>query len=190
MKLHLNFVKRLKTVALGLVIGTGVLLAPVSASEPDARDTIFFTAPPSPDEIAAHIFPGPMTTRSVFAGNKEVELKVNKSVGMPVLFHFGKTTLVDSSKPFLDSIGKLLQQSAYAREILIIEGHTDAVGHDRTNFKLSERRALAVKEYLVNEYSIDPLRLFTEGKGERQLYNVANPYAGENRRVEFLRYPL
>lgn len=191
MKFGQIFSKSLKPVVLGLsFLGSNLSLVSVSASEPGSRDTLFFATPPSPGEIAEHIFPSRAEgrTRSIFSENADSELR--KSVGMPVLFHFGKTTLVESSKPFLDSVGELLQQSEHSSEILIIEGHTDSVGADRSNFKLSERRASAVKEYLVTEYSIDPLRLFTEGKGERQLFNTENGRAQENRRVEFLRYPL
>lgn len=195
MKLHQRFGKRLKIVVLGAsFLGANIILGPLSAKEPTSRDTIFFTTPPSPSEITNHIFPKKrVLTRSIFNEvtiEEVTDSKPVKSIGMPVLFHFGKTTLVESSKPFLDIVGIALLDPDHKDEIVIIEGHTDAVGTNHNNFKLSERRALAVKEYLVNEYSIEPLRLFTEGKGERQLFDKANPNAGVNRRVEFLRYPL
>ena len=189
MKIYQRFSKRMKVgVLCASILGTSFVMAPLGAKEPSTRDTIYFTEPPSISEITDHIFPKRALTRSLF--DKETADKPVKSIGMPVLFHFGKTTLVESSKPFLDVIGIALLQPDHEGEIIIIEGHTDAVGTNQNNFKLSERRALAVKEYLVNEYSIEPLRLFTEGKGERQLFDETNPNAGVNRRVEFLRYPL
>ena len=185
MNLFQIFGKRTNIVA---AVMASFILSPVSANEPVERDTLFFTTPPSASEISDHIFPKRVLTRSMF--DEETANEPSKSVGMPVLFHFGKTTLVEASKPFLDSVGQVLQQAEYETEILVIEGHTDSVGTDYNNFKLSELRALAVKEYLVEKYSIEPLRLFVEGKGERELFDKSNPKAGENRRVEFLRHPM
>jgi len=167
------------------------------ASEPTKRDTVFFKTVPTVEQLERQLFPS-KTRGLVFTANatdaspedqSSVATKpVENSVGLPVLFHFGKTTLVESSKPYLDQIGEVMQRSAAQRETLIIEGHTDAVGGDRHNHKLSELRALAVKDYLVTKYNIDPIRLFPEGKGESRLFDVENPRAAENRRVEFLRF--
>ena len=177
------------------------------ASDQTGRNTLYFDQPPSVNQLAQHLFPDQPRTRGLVIGPKpaavkntqQAELannatdssradKTEKSIGLPVLFHFGKTTLVESSKPYLDQVGKLMQQSAYANETLIIEGHTDAVGSDESNYRLSELRALTVKDYLVTQYNIDPLRLFPAGKGESLLFDEANPRANVNRRVEFLRY--
>ncbi len=67
-----------------------------------------------------------------------------------------------------------------------IEGHTDLIGSDEPNIKLSERRAEAVKTYLVKSMRMDPERIFTRGFGETQpliLEGDANVQA-PNRRVE------
>ncbi len=167
------------------------------ANEPAKRDTVFFNTVPTVEQLERQLFPS--KTRGLVFTAKSTDKTpepesslatkpVENAVGLPVLFHFGKTTLVESSKPFLDQIGEVMQRSAAQRETLIIEGHTDAVGGDRHNHKLSELRALAVKDYLVTKYNIDPIRLFPEGKGESQLFNAENPRAAENRRVEFLRF--
>ncbi len=164
-------------------------------SEP-TRHTLFFNEPPSVDELAAHLFPP--RTRGLVIGVKPesaaeptarpASKKSLNTAGMPVLFHFGKTTLVESSMPYLDQVGKLMQRAENSRETLIIEGHTDAVGSDEYNERLSELRALAVKQYLVEQYRIDPIRLFPQGRGESLLRDQKNPQASVNRRVEFLRY--
>ena len=52
-------------------------------------------------------------------------------------------------------------------EVIIAVGHTDSVGKDGYNQKLSVRRAEAVKAYLVSK-NIEANRVYTEGKGERQ----------------------
>jgi len=167
------------------------------ASETTKRDTIFFNTVPTVEQLERQLFPSKTrglvftakaTDTSPAAEDPGAAKPEENSVGLPVLFHFGKTTLVESSKPYLDQIGEVMLRSAAQRETLIIEGHTDAVGGDRHNHKLSELRALAVKDYLVTKYNIDPIRLFPEGKGESRLFDVENPHAAENRRVEFLRF--
>lgn len=52
-------------------------------------------------------------------------------------------------------------------EVIIAVGHTDSIGSDAYNQKLSERRAAAVKAYLVSK-GIEANRVYTEGKGEKQ----------------------
>ena len=156
-----------------------------------SRDTIFYTSPPSADDLGEHLFPEnnhEALTRSITFADSQSQTEPEKSVSMPVLFHFGKTTIVEESRPFLDRVGEMLLDEEYAARTLIVEGHTDAVGTKSSNQRLSELRALAVKEYLVTSYGIDPYRLFPTGKGESALFKPEAPSDGENRRVEFLAY--
>ena len=64
-------------------------------------------------------------------------------------------------------------------------GHADARGKEDYNANLSDKRAQAVMDYLVDEHDIDPDRLEWTGKGESEPYDPANPDADVNRRVEF-----
>ena len=82
---------------------------------------------------------------------------------------------VEKSRSFLDSVAEMLLKEEYATRTLIVEGHTDAVGTESGNQRLSERRALAVKEYLVTRYGIDPFRLLPTGKGESELFKPEAP---------------
>ncbi|MFK7858229.1 MAG: OmpA family protein [Granulosicoccus sp.] len=155
------------------------------------RDTVFYNTPPSADDIGQHLFPAAgaeSLTRSITFKNSQEQAAIEKSVSMPVLFHFGKTTIVEKSRPFLDSIGRMLLKAEYAQQTLIVEGHTDAVGSAASNQRLSELRALAIKAYLVKRYEIDPYRLFPIGQGESMLSKPESPTDGANRRVEFLPY--
>nr|WP_306265226.1 OmpA family protein [Pararhizobium sp. IMCC3301] len=89
----------------------------------------------------------------------------------------------------LDAIGEIIEEVVYNRpeEIFLIEGHTDAVGSDAYNLRLSEQRALAVKEALLDYFNIPPANLITIGYGERYL-RIPTPYAEqENRRVSVRR---
>ena len=70
-------------------------------------------------------------------------------------------------------------------EVIIAVGHTDNVGSDVYNQKLSVKRAESVKAYLVSK-GIEKNRIYTEGKGEKQPVadNKTNEGRGKNRRVE------
>jgi outer membrane protein OmpA-like peptidoglycan-associated protein len=63
-----------------------------------------------------------------------------------------------------------------------IEGHTDAAGTPSYNEDLSQRRALAVLDFLVAR-GVRVDRLAAEGRGMRELLDAANPLSAENRRV-------
>ena len=69
-------------------------------------------------------------------------------------------------------------------EVMIAVGHTDSVGTNAYNDKLSLRRAEAVKAYMVSK-GLDPARLYTEGKGETQPVadNATAEGRAKNRRV-------
>ncbi len=70
-------------------------------------------------------------------------------------------------------------------EVIIAVGHTDSVGSDAYNQKLSVKRSDAVKAYLVSK-GIEKNRVYTEGKGEKQPVADNKTAAGrsKNRRVE------
>ena len=70
-------------------------------------------------------------------------------------------------------------------EVIIAVGHTDSVGSDAYNQKLSVRRSEAVKAYLVSK-GIEKNRVYTEGKGEKQPVadNKTTEGRAKNRRVE------
>jgi len=72
-----------------------------------------------------------------------------------------------------------------APKAVVIEGHTDAVGTAQYNEQLSQRRAHAVKRYLVTAHHIDPARLRAVGMGENAPLPGSAPLAPENRRVQF-----
>jgi OOP family OmpA-OmpF porin len=74
---------------------------------------------------------------------------------------------------------------------LSVEGHTDSLLADGFNQKLSERRAVAVKQALVTRYGIVAARLTTQGFGETRPRAPNDTLAGRarNRRVELVRLP-
>jgi outer membrane protein OmpA-like peptidoglycan-associated protein len=73
----------------------------------------------------------------------------------------------------------------YGKTTLTVVGHTDNVGSDAYNQRLSEQRALSVAQHLESQ-RVDPLRLATAGKGEAQpvASNASDAGRQANRRVE------
>ena len=98
-------------------------------------------------------------------------------------FDFNKSVLKPEGKAKLsDLVDKV---KAINLEVIIAVGHTDSVGSDSYNQKLSMRRAEAVKAFLVSK-GIEKARIYTEGKGEKQPVadNKTKEGRAKNRRVE------
>ena len=96
----------------------------------------------------------------------------------------GKADLSESAKFVLHDLAKVMQKNPEVR--LKLEGHTSAEGDAAFNQKLSEARAQAAVDFLVEHEGIDMSRLEAEGKGSSELKNAEDPYASENRRTEFI----
>lgn len=109
------------------------------------------------------------------------------SVDLTVPFGFDSAQLTPQGEAALGALGAALKDPALAGARFRIAGHTDARGTDAYNQALSERRAEAARRYLVEQGGVDPARLVATGYGRRQLYDVANPQAASNRRVQVIR---
>lgn len=99
------------------------------------------------------------------------------------LFDFDKSVVKPEGRARLDDlVGKI---KGITLEVVIAVGHTDAIGTDAYNQRLSVRRAEAVKAYLVSK-GIPANRIYTEGKGKKQPVADNRTAAGraKNRRVE------
>ena len=100
-----------------------------------------------------------------------------------VLFDFDKSVVKPEGKSKLDDLSNKVR--GINLEVVIAIGHADSIGSDAYNQKLSVRRAESVKAYLVSK-GIEPNRVYTEGKGEKQpvASNKTKDGRQKNRRVE------
>ena len=98
-------------------------------------------------------------------------------------FDFDKSVLKPEGKAKLDDL--ISKMAGINLEVIIAVGHTDYVGSDAYNQKLSVRRSEAVKAYLVSK-GVEKNRVYTEGKGEKQPVadNKTAEGRAKNRRVE------
>lgn len=144
--------------------------APAPAAAPAARPPAPAAAPaPRAAAPAAPALPPAAATKVTYAAD--------------TFFDFDKAALKPEGKAKLDDlVGKV---GAISLEVIIAVGHTDSVGADAYNQKLSVRRADAVKNYLVSK-GIEKNRVYTEGKGEKQPVadNKTTEGRAKNRRVE------
>jgi OOP family OmpA-OmpF porin len=129
--------------------------------------------PPPPPPVAAPPPPAPPA--------KGVKLA---TVG-EAHFDFDKADLKPTARDVLDGAVKTLNDHPSAR--VVVEGHADSVGSDAYNQRLSERRATAVKNYLVRA-GIDSSRIRTEGFGESKpvASNTTAEGRSQNRRAEVI----
>jgi len=100
-----------------------------------------------------------------------------------VYFDTEKSDIKGASATTLDKLAGIFNE--YPKSVILVEGHTDSAGADTYNMGLSQRRAQAVTDYLVNK-GVSSGRFTTKWYGEEQPVDDNNTAAGKanNRRVE------
>jgi OOP family OmpA-OmpF porin len=147
--------------------------------EPERLENGKCVAPPPPPVAAPA--PAPAPAPAVVPAPVPTSEKVSYSAD--AFFDFDKAVLKPAGKASLDDLVSKLKDINL--EVIIAVGHTDSVGTDAYNQKLSVRRAEAVKAYLQSK-GVEANRVYTEGKGEKQPVADNKTAAGraKNRRVE------
>ena len=137
--------------------------------------------PPPPAPVVVPPAPAPAPAPVPVAPPKVVSEKVTYAAD--AFFDFDKATLKPEGKAKLDELAAKIKD--FTLEVVIAVGHTDSVGSDAYNQKLSLRRAESVKAYLVSK-GIEANRVYTEGKGKKQPLadNKTADGRAKNRRVE------
>ena len=114
-------------------------------------------------------------------------LTEGKLVTYGIYFDVNKDVVKAESFGTISEIAQTLKENPTVRIKII--GHTDSDGDDAKNLDLSRRRALSVKNTLVNQFGIDASRIQTDGKGETEPLapNTTSESKAKNRRVEFIK---
>jgi len=137
-------------------------------------------AAPAPAPVAA---PAPAVVAPAPAPAPQPVAASKVTYAADAFFDFDKSVLKPEGKAKLDDlVGKVKDINL---EVIIAVGHTDSIGTNAYNQKLSVRRSEAVKAYLVSK-GIEKNRVYTEGKGELQpvANNKTKEGRAKNRRVE------
>ncbi len=116
---------------------------------------------------------GSATSAQPATGVKPSAEKITLSAD--ALFDFDKATLRSEGKAKLDEM--IAKVKGIKLEVIIAVGHADRIGSDAYNQKLSEKRAAAVKAYLVSK-GMEANRVYTEGKGSKQPVTKAGQCKG------------
>jgi len=109
--------------------------------------------------------PAPAPARAPAAAPAPRPAAQRVTLAADALFDFDKAVLRPEGRAALDKLANDVR--GVTLEVIVVVGHADRIGSDAYNQRLSERRAAAVKDYLVSK-GIDPNRVYTEGKGEKQ----------------------
>ncbi|MDQ1834613.1 OmpA family protein [Massilia scottii] len=139
-------------------------------------------APVEPMPATAPVTAAPAPAPAAPAPAAPVAVSEKVSFAAEALFDFDKSLVKPEGKAALDDLLNKLQ--GMNTEVMVTVGHTDSVGTDAYNQKLSIRRAEAVKAYIVSK-GVEAGRVYTEGKGETQPVadNKSAEGRAKNRRV-------
>jgi outer membrane protein OmpA-like peptidoglycan-associated protein len=183
----------LKTLAIGLLIALGSTAAQAQQStihyrandRIDPEEVARVLATPSQQPLSRSIRllgDGAGSAGPAIAATNAAAAPSAFSV--PVQFAFDSATILPAARAQLDAIASGIKMLP-ATQGVTLEGHTDATGAETYNLSLSQRRAAAVKAYLVEVHGIEAQRLHDRGYGKQRPIEGLNPFAAENRRVQF-----
>ena len=206
-------IRYLSTLALALAAAAAVMFAPVARAEKvmvyhegqlvipeDVADVLGNTrsirllddTPAAPEKAPAKATTVATASRVNVSARPSDKARVARAdsntaasaLSLPVQFAFDSSEILPAARTQLDALAKGIKLLAPGK-IVTVEGHTDATGSPAYNLELSRNRARAVRDYLVREYGIDAARLKTVGYGPSQPIEDTDPYAANNRRVQF-----
>lgn len=150
----------------------------------ESCDGALLPPPPAPAPVAAPVAPVAKAATPPApppAPPKPIIEKVTYAAD--AFFDFDKSVLKPEAKTKLDDL--VSKMGAINLEVIIAVGHTDSVGSDEYNQRLSLRRSEAVKAYLISK-GVEANRVYTEGKGEKSPVadNKSTEGRAKNRRTE------
>ncbi|UGA43436.1 OmpA family protein [Bradyrhizobium quebecense] len=105
-------------------------------------------------------------------------------IDLEINFDYNSADISAKSLASVQALGRALTNQDLKGSTFVVAGHTDAAGGEDYNQGLSERRADAIKRYLVDKYGINGTDLVTVGYGKSKLKDPSHPMADVNRRVQ------
>jgi outer membrane protein OmpA-like peptidoglycan-associated protein len=127
------------------------------------------------------------STRSLTITEREeiaAIVKDKPKIDLEINFDYNSAEISAKSMQSVQALGRALSNSDLKGSTFVVAGHTDAAGGEGYNQDLSERRADAIKRYLVDKYGINGTDLVTVGYGKSKLKDPTQPMAEANRRVQ------
>lgn len=135
--------------------------APVMMEEPVDGDADGDGIPDSRDKC-----PGTSAGAKVDADGCYIIIEKPVTIRLEVLFDFDKSVVKPEYYPEIKKVADFMKQ--YPMTDTVIEGHTDSVGTAAYNLSLSQRRAEAVRQVLIDQFNVDASRLTSVGYGEER----------------------
>jgi outer membrane protein OmpA-like peptidoglycan-associated protein len=131
-------------------------------------------------------------TRAIVVEAKEEREKIVEiveeqklpSLDIEIFFEYDSDRIAPGAMKSVIALGQALSDKRLHGQVFLVGGHTDAHGRHDYNQDLSERRASAVRHFLVENFHIDPHVLKVAGFGKEHPKNKHDPFADENRRVQ------
>jgi type IX secretion system PorP/SprF family membrane protein len=150
------------------------------------QDSVIQAIPSVEKQMEVKVKEVPPSTMATAGAMKQEPLIIEK-VTLHFPFEFNSAELDDPTEKFLEELTASLKENENLK--LKIEGHTDDIGSDKFNLKLSQKRADAVKHHLIKS-GIHPDRLRSKGKGMHEPLNsnLTDEDRTKNRRVELTIY--
>ena len=199
-----NLAAILATVAVTLSIGAGTAVAGDNNVTED--QILKALAPPPPKALTRGLSVGPQAdpakvaeegafvqkirnraTRSLSIGEREeiaTIAKTKPNIDLEINFDYNSADISAKSMPSVQALGKALTNPDLKGSTFVVAGYTDAAGGESYNQDLSERRADAIKRYLVDKYGVAGTNLVTVGYGKSKPKDPSAPMDPANRRVQ------
>jgi outer membrane protein OmpA-like peptidoglycan-associated protein len=117
---------------------------------------------------------------------RRAERKQAPSIDLEIFFDYKSAEITPRAAAALTPLGRALSDARLAGDLFLIAGHTDAKGSADYNLALSQKRAEAVRQYLIANFGIDGKKLVATGMGFKHLKNAKDELAAENRRVQIV----
>lgn len=176
-----RFIGAALALATSILLSTAVLAVDSSVMQGPSASDIVKALTPSPTVKMRGLAPTGGAATPPAASQQE-----RPSASLNIKFGFNSAQLAPEAEKTLAELAKALKSQELGKSSIAIVGHTDAKGSAAYNMKLSQRRAAAVKMYLVKHFGIASGRLDAQGKGQSELLDPKNPMSEVNRRVEII----